>query len=308
MPSVQLPDFASSRVYSDEIVRRRVDACPKLASLESINRALLELLASDRSMASQIASIIRRDPSLSARLLRMVNSVYFGLAGPVHNLEEAVIVLGLRQIRELATTTPVLEELERINHAGPKGLPWRELWRHSIGTAILTREILSSAHGQSDNDTHYLVGLLHNIGKVVMASSFPEELTWLMSQSADDTATFAAEERRLIGWDHARIGAHYLRRHNLPEEIAEAVEYHNAPGRAPEHQVLAAAAQVADCLARYCGISSGFETVPPVAKDGWQELEGWRILYGTDSADFDDAHAALAHAVRDLPDLLATLL
>ncbi|HVU25858.1 MAG TPA: HDOD domain-containing protein [Opitutus sp.] len=308
MPSAQLPDFATTRVHSDDEVRRRIDACPKLASLESINRALLDLLASDRSMASQIAEIIRRDPSLSARLLRMVNSVYFGLAAPVHSVEEAVIVLGLRQIRELATTTPVIEDLERINRGGPKGLPWRELWRHSIGTAILTREILAAAHGRTDDDTQYLGGLLHNIGKVVMAYAFPEELNWLMTQAADDTAAFAAEERRLLGWDHGRIGAHYLRRHNLPEEIAEAVEHHNAPEKAPEHQTLAAAVQVADHLTRFCGITGGFESVQPVAEDSWRELEGWRIIYGSDSADLDGVHAMLATAVRNLPQLLATLI
>ena len=82
--------------YSEAEIKRRIQACPKLASLQSINRALGELVRSDQSLNSQIAEVIRRDPSLTARLLRMVNSVYFGLSTRVNSIEEAVFFLGLR--------------------------------------------------------------------------------------------------------------------------------------------------------------------------------------------------------------------
>src|SRR5882672_9872426 len=126
--------------YTEREILRRIEACPKLASLQSINRALGELVLSDQSLNSQIAEVIRRDPSLSARLLRMVNSVYFGSSTRISNIEEAVFFLGLRQIRELSMATPVLEELERFQLTTNASLPWRDLWTHSIGTAILTRE------------------------------------------------------------------------------------------------------------------------------------------------------------------------
>ena len=96
--------------YTDEIIRLRVNACPKLASLGRINKALRELVNSETSVSTQIAEIIRQDPSLTARLLRMVNSVYYGLSS-VSNIEEAIFFLGLRQIRELAMATPVIEEM-----------------------------------------------------------------------------------------------------------------------------------------------------------------------------------------------------
>src|ERR1043165_2916904 len=107
---------------------RRVDACPRLASLQSINRALGDLVRSEGSLNSQIAEVIRRDPSLSARLLRMVNSVYFGLSARVNTIEEAVFFLGLRQIRELSMATPVIEELEQLQQTTATALPWKELW------------------------------------------------------------------------------------------------------------------------------------------------------------------------------------
>lgn len=309
MPSELLPPPVVARApYSVEELRQRIEGCPKLASLQSVNRALSDLLHSEQSLNSQIAEIIRRDSSLSARLLRIVNSVYFGLSTRINNIEEAVFFLGLRQIRELSIATPVLEELEQLQSNSIANLPWRELWSHSIAAAILTREILASTCLFVDDDTDYLVGLLHNVGKVVMAYAFPEELHLLMAMPARDPGEVCARERELIGWDHGQIGAHFLTQHHLSEEIVFAVQYHNDPGQAPNHQLFAAAVQVADHLVRHTGITGGFERIEPIVADSWMQLEGWRILYGADPAESAVARAALANSLQRLPSVMQKLL
>ena len=294
--------------YNEQEIKRRIDGCPKLASLQSINRALSDLIRSESSLSSQIAQIIRRDPSLSARLLRMVNSVYFGLSTRINNIEEAVFFLGLRQIRELSLATPVLEELERFQITTNANLPWRDLWTHSIGTAILTREILGSGPMHVDDDTDYLVGLLSNVGKVVMAYAFPEELRRLITMKAENPAAVCALEREYIGWDHGQIGAFFLARHQLSEEIIFAVQYHNDPESAPRHQLFTAAVQVADHLLRFKGITGGFEQIEPVEADAWVKLPGWKILYGTDTAESNLAKASLANSLQRLPAVMRSLL
>jgi HD-like signal output (HDOD) protein len=299
---------APTAPYSDDAIARRIGECPKLASLQCINRALGELVRSEQSLNSQIAEVIRRDPSLSARLLRMVNSVYFGLSARVNNIEEAVFFLGLRQIRELSMATPVIEEIEQLQQNVSGSLPWKELWTHSLGTAILTREILAATPLHIDDDTDYLVGLLHNVGKVVMAYAFPVELRTLMNTPAATPDDHARLERELIGWDHARIGADYLRRHQLSEEIIHAVSYHNEPDRAPRHRLFAAAVQVADYLVRFKGISGGFEQVTPIEQDAWVELPGWKILYGADGPESMLARASIANSLQRLPSMLQGLL
>jgi len=300
------PAVPSARLYSDAEITKRIDACPKLASLQSINRALAGLVNSEQSFNSQIAEIIRRDPSLTARLLRMVNSVYFGLTAKVNNIEEAVFYLGLRQIRELSMATPVIEELEKINRSTLR-LPWKDLWKHSIGSAIMTREILATTTLLIDDDTDYIIGLLHNVGKVVMASAFPNEFARIVGASFASAAEVAAHERELIGWDHARIGGYYLQRHQLSAEITDAVYYHNEPEAAPNHSFFAAAVQVADQLVRFAGIQGGFENVPPISDEAWTELSGWEILYGTGEKETRIARAALSNSVQRLPSVLSGL-
>lgn len=308
MPEIsQSPDAPAPPRHTDQDIMRRIDACPKLASLQSINRALAGLVRSEQSITGQIAEIIRRDPSLTARLLRMVNSVYFGLSAKVNNIEEAVFYLGLRQIRELSMATPVIEDLEKINRSELR-LPWRELWRHSIGSAIMTREILATTSHHVDDDTDYIVGLLHNVGKVILASAFPAEFGQIVAEAHPDTGSVCRRERELIGWDHARVGGYYLTRHQIAPEIADAVLYHNDPSASPDNAYLAAAVQVADQLVRRAGIPGGFENVPPLGDDAWTALPGWQILHGADERAAQLAKASLSNRVQRLPAQLSGLL
>ena len=132
---------------SDFLLIERINQCPKLASLQSINETLTTLLDSDESLLHQIAEVIRLDPSLTTRVLDLVNSIFFGSDNDdkITGIEEASIFLGLNRIRELLSTTPIIEEIADLGNGKAKKLPWTHFWRHSIGTAILTREILAVA-------------------------------------------------------------------------------------------------------------------------------------------------------------------
>src|SRR5690242_9741750 len=107
-------------------IRSQVASCPALPSLGSISKALQDLLFAEQRFSTQISEVIRRDPSLTARLLRLVNSVYYGLSTPVNNIEEAVFYLGVRQIRQLTMVTPIIEDFQRLTNQC--AFPWREFW------------------------------------------------------------------------------------------------------------------------------------------------------------------------------------
>ncbi len=297
------PTRTGQAPYTDEEISHRIERCPKLASLQSINRQLAGLVNSDQSFNSQIAEIIRRDPSLTARLLRMVNSVYFGLSAKVNNIEEAVLYLGLRQIRELSMATPVIEDMERISGSLPE-LPWRELWQHSIGTAFMTREILATTMLLIDDDTDYIMGLLHNVGKVVLATAFPAEFEQIVRMKFETTQEVAAMERELVGWDHARAGSYFLQRHQLGEEISVAVAHHIEVPDDSSHVLYAAAVHVADMQVREAGFPGGLEKVNPLPEGAWAETPAWQLLFEDDPQAADPARAGLEHTLTRLPAML----
>src|SRR6266850_8364809 len=220
---------APVRPLSREQIEKRLKYCPRLPSLSTINSALRELLGADQRYTTQVAEIIRRDPSLTARLLRLVNSVYYSLSTPVNNIEEAVFYLGVRQIRQLVMVTPIIEDFQKL--AGQAPFPWRDFWQHCIGTAILTREVVSVLRPTTD-EVDYVAGLIHDVGKIAMAAACPEHFAAIYSSSDSSERPLRERERRILGFDHTELGAMYLQSHNLPDALVDVARFHHGPERA----------------------------------------------------------------------------
>jgi HD-like signal output (HDOD) protein len=284
----------------DEI-QSQLARCPSLPSLASINKALQGLLLTDKNYTAQIAEIIRRDPSLTARLLRLVNSVYYGLSAPVNTVEEAVFYLGVRQIRQLAMVTPVIEDFQRLTRQC--NFPWREFWQHCIGTAILTREVTTQIAGQSE-DTDYVAGLVHDVGKIVMAWSFPDHFSEIHRQATEGTRSVSEIEVSVLGLSHSELGALYLERHRLPELMVLTARYHHCPDKAPQSRNTIAAVQLADMLLRSQKIGcSGDYT--DVTRDACYAAPVWNVLLAhTPESEQALVKASLSRTLEQIPVML----
>ena len=266
----------------------RLAICPSLPSLSSINKALQGLLQAEQRYSAHISEIVRRDPSLTSRLLRLVNSVYYGLATPVSSIEEAVFYLGVRQIRQLTTVTPIIEDFQRLSRQCV--FPWRQFWQHCIGTAILTREVVSLAQTPTD-ESDYVAGLVHDVGKIIMAWSFPDHFAEIHRQAELGQRDLVEIENEVLGIDHGELGALYLERHRLPELMVNAVRFHHRPEKAENHQLMIASVQIADLLMRNAQIGCSGNYIE-VTHDHCLQASGWHILF----PNMDDAGEAIARS------------
>jgi putative nucleotidyltransferase with HDIG domain len=282
-------------------IENRLKGCACLPSLGSIESALKELLNADQRYTSQIAEIIRRDPSLTSRLLRLVNSVYYGISRPIKNIEEAVFYLGVRQIRQLAMVTPIIEDFQKL--AGNSGFAWREFWRHSIGTALMTREVLDMVQSQK-GEIDYLAGLIHDVGKITMAAAFPEHFASIYIHNLAPGADLLETERNVLGIDHAELGALYLKKQSLPDLFIDIVQNHHQPQQSKEHSDVVAAVQVADLLVHHAKIgNSGSQT--EITEAMWTESSGWKILFGRQTMEETSlTRASLKRSLERIPTIL----
>jgi len=300
-------EFCSKEIRNFDAVHLAIRRCPPVGSLKKINDSLNQLTAQSNGSVSEIAEVISRDMSMTARLLRLVNSVFSGLTVHVTSVEEAIFYLGLRQIRQLALTTRIVDEVQKIGDDGSE-VDWAQFWRHSIGCGILSREILSMASGSMDDDVYYISGLLQDVGKLVMFNVFPDELAQRQALVADSREELALKEYELYGWNQAQIGALYLESNNMPKSIVEAVLFQFEPSRAPSGSKLAAGVQVAESIARYGGCIASFEDVKDVEYEDWEKLAGWDILFGAGKAERQYARASILSCVERLPTILKGLL
>jgi putative nucleotidyltransferase with HDIG domain len=282
-------------------IQAQLARCPSLPSLGSINKALQGLLVTEQRYTAQIAEIIRRDPSLTSRLLRLVNSVYFGLATPVNSIEEAVFYLGVRQIRQLAMVTPVIEDFQRLTQQC--SFPWREFWQHCIGTAILTREVTANVPGPTE-DSDYVAGLVHDIGKIVMAWTFPDHFTEIHRQALAGTTAISEIEDAVLGVNHCELGALYLERHRLPELMIYVARFHHSPDKSPQFRHSIAAVQLADLLVRSSNIGCSGDYVE-VTREACYEAPAWNVLLArTPEAEQAIVKASLSRTLEQIPTML----
>jgi putative nucleotidyltransferase with HDIG domain len=292
-----------SRLARKEI-DSRLAVCPSLPSLGSINKALQGLLQAEQRYSAHISEIVRRDPSLTSRLLRLVNSVYYGLSTPVSSIEEAVFYLGVRQIRQLTTVTPIIEDFQRLSRQCV--FPWRQFWQHCIGTAILTREVVSMVQTPVD-ESDYVAGLVHDVGKIIMAWSFPDHFSEIHRQAELGQRDLVEIENEVLGIDHAELGALYLERHRLPELMVNAVRFHHRPEEASNNQLIIASVQIADLLMRNAQIGQSGNYME-VTHERCLEASGWKVLFpNTHDAEQAIARASFNRSLERLPHVLEGL-
>jgi putative nucleotidyltransferase with HDIG domain len=187
--------------------------------------ARLYALKEDGDMRG-VAALIGTDPSLSALVLRLVNSPLFGLRHPVDGILQAVALLGLDRLRALATTAAFRM---LVNPSSPSPALMR-CWRHSVACALATREVaMKSAAG---GDAAYTAGLLHDIGCFAMLSCWPREYSHLLDTC--QPAKLLEGEFELMGVSHTDAGAFLLQRWGLPPELVNVAREHHCPPREGE--------------------------------------------------------------------------
>lgn len=293
-------------------INRRLQSCPPIPSLKSIQGALRELLAAEQRYAGQISEVIRRDPGLTSRLLKLVNSVHYGLGHSVTSLEEAVFYVGVRQVRELATMTPVIDDFKRItgSQRGPGESHWRNLWKHSIAVAMVTKDLMM-ATPESGEDLDYVAGLVHDVGWIVFATVFPEHHAGILEQLKTSSLPVRLIELDSLGCDHAHLGAMYLKAQQLGSTLEFTTRHHHTPSGGTSANIrdtrLAGAVQIADQFALSIGL--GHPGDPPLrSHKDWMNVAGWNLLFPEGSETHRrQALKSLEKAAQRLPGMVDCL-
>ena len=202
---------------------------------------LLPALSDVDNNFDEVVEIIALDPSLTAKLLQICNSAFFGMENPVTSVSEAVSQVGYQSVYLLVA---MISGSGCFPCPAPAGVDPGRLWRHSITTAYNAKFVAESA-GEDDN-LLFTAGLLHDIGKVVLGQIEPLKMVSYMYVPFN--ATVAVHEQLLFGCTHAEVGAALLENWKLPEPIVAGVRWHHNPGEATSFQRVAACVALGNLL------------------------------------------------------------
>lgn len=249
---------------------RILDRMEELPTLPSAVAELSALLASDRSTAADFEKIIMPDPALTANVLRLVNSAHVGLRREISSVRQAVTLLGMRKVFEMAASMAFAQVLpERIPGYDVDA---RTFWRHCIAVAVFSEQLARELDLEAP-DLVFTAGLLHDLGKLAVGTLLLKEQEELRAQLAADDRPFVEIERRLVGGDHCEVGTALAERWRLPRAVVWAAAWHHRPGQAPDEvdQILVDLVHAADGLAHTMGFGADVgelsRTIDPEASD-----------------------------------------
>jgi putative nucleotidyltransferase with HDIG domain len=260
MTTTETTAFPISSMTLDDLVGKTSD----LPSLPAAAMAVMRETESADGTAQSVAKQLMQDQALTARVLRLANSAFYGLSRQVVDVPECVVVLGMRTIRNLslvASTYPWLTRPLRGYELGPD-----ELWRHSLSVAVGSQLVAQHVR-TGKSEVAFTCGLLHNIGKVLLSVWLEGRLNDLHKQADQEGMTLEEAERRFLGYDHAEAGAHLADRWNLPKPLVDAIRYHHTPELCIPTSVLVDCVHVADWLSVAIGLGIDGEGFAPTLSE-----------------------------------------
>lgn len=186
---------------------------------------MLGLLEEPDTEISEIEEILRYDPGLTANILKLANSAYFGIPSKIGSLRQAVVVLGFKRLVQLVVASCVSAVMDKS--VPGYDLPPGDLWRHSIAVSIAAEALVKDKKIGVSQDV-FTSALLHDVGKLVLGNFVKEELEAIESIAAKGVP-FVVAENMILGTDHAKIGAQILEYWNFPSDVIQAVRWHHDP-------------------------------------------------------------------------------
>lgn len=247
----------------------RLMKATQIPTLPTIAMEVTRRVRDPHASVAEVSKMISDDQALTATILRIVNSAFYGFPNEITSVRHAIVILGFNKVRSVVVSATIIPPL---NPPDPGGFDVGELWKHSMTTAICS-EVLARHLRPSAADEAFVAGLLHDVGKVIVAGFFQDEFLQLLQYCRMKECVISEAEEEIIGCHHGLYGKWLAERWGFPERLVDAIHFHHAPMGSRRHSDLTSIVHLGDILARSIGVGSGGDDyVPLVREDAWEHL------------------------------------
>jgi HD-like signal output (HDOD) protein len=277
-------------------------ATSTLPSLQSVLSELESLTEKSNIRLDEVTRLVQVDQGMSLRVLRMANSAYYSPTQPIIDVQDAILYIGLSTFRGAVVSSRCIE---KTCHVLQSSLDWKDFWTHAAGVGHVTMEL--ATHLKSPDiglESYYMVGLLHDIGKVVLAHLMPDQFDAIYAQAVRERKAPAALEMEYLGIDHGHLGAWYLEKQGIPLALCEAVRFHHGPLQNDKpHARQANLIRLADLLTLHydLGKSGNYQPVgDPFASEEWKWYQKQCLPTAVNGRDLKEVLIEQVACISDL--------
>ena len=250
-------------------IDRLIEGIPNLGSYSGVLQEMEEVLNDPQSTLSEVGKVIEKDPALTARLLKLANSSFFGFPSRLETVSEAITLIGIQQVQDLISASTVIEIFEGVS---AELVSMASFWKHSLACGVAAR-LLALERRVPKPEKFFVGGLLHDVGRLALYSKVPDQARAIFELAQGQRMLLREAESEVLGFDHAEIGEALLRAWNYPANLVQAVRYHHSPISASPFQLEASLIHIADHLINAMQLgSSGERFAPPLNPRAWERV------------------------------------
>jgi len=276
----------------EEKIKRIMAQVKSFPGMPATAAKLLRILEDADSTAAQIEAVLRYDAGLTANILKLTNSAYFGIPSKVSSVKQAIMLLGWKRLLQLVMTMCMSTVMKKP--VAGYDLSQGDLWRHSLAVSVAAEAVVKALK-IPDAEEVFTAALLHDVGKLVLGGFVKDELVQINSMVAKDIP-FEVAEYIVIGADHAEIGASILKKWDFPENLVNAVNWHHNPETCENHCILSDIVHIANSI----GLRIGFGREPSEIQVEPSTLVTDRL--GLEAVDLEVLYEQTAEGVHKLSD------
>lgn len=277
------------------LVKEILSKAENLPAIPAIVQQVLGLVQDPDFEFSKLITTVKLDPGITAHVLRMANSPFYGLRQKISSLDQALALLGTRNLVEIVLSAQVVK-FYQVDQDGYR-LARGDLWRHCMATALLANKIGAMIQF-SETATLFTAALLHDVGKLILSQYVGGQYDDIEKLVEQGGKSFVEAEREVLGVDHALLGGVVARHWNFPESIVTAIAFHHSPERSSKHKQMTGLVALSNLLALSMGMGGGVEGLAQPLSAGLFDLAGVK------ARDVDK----LALEIKDINDQASELL
>ncbi len=247
-------------------IKRITESIIGLPTLPTVVSKMIELIDNPRTSAAALSRLISTDQALTARLLKLANSAYYGFPREISTVNMAIVVLGFNTVKDMGLSLSVFDVFKNLTNSDCFDIS--RFWEHSIACGIASRMLARNYRSRFAGEA-FVAGLLHDIGKVILNQYFNKEFQIIMQKSSNGVSLETAENDT-IGTSHSQIGAWLAEKWNLPKLISETILFHHNPWDSKKEPVFIATVCLANYICHLSGLGhSGRSGLPTLDAQIW---------------------------------------
>ncbi len=252
--------------------REKIENTPDMPTLPSVATEILRVANNPMTSANDVSNIIHKDQALTTKVLKLVNSAFYGFPGKIKTIQHAVVIIGFNKVKNIVMAASLFD-MTKDRDSNLLNIP--DFWTYSLTTAIAAQEVIKEVDSNIIPDDIFVAGLIHSLGTLILDQVFPQEFRSVLAKRHESTDKIIDIEKQILGFSHMQAGEWATEKWDLPKVLCSSIRYYQTPTLANSDFEAVASVHIGSVITKSLGIN--FEPIDLVTPFDMKILQKYQL-------------------------------